>query len=83
MKTTTLKYSVHLDNENPVYGENATHITLDDEAGGFFFIIEQARSVHHEAGIIRLDPDELEAIAYAGRKLLEQFPDELPQPETT
>ncbi len=36
IKLTTTAISIHLDTDNPVYGESVTRVTLEDEAGGFF-----------------------------------------------
>jgi hypothetical protein len=35
-KQTTLSVSVHLENESPIFGENAVSVKLTDEAGGIF-----------------------------------------------
>jgi hypothetical protein len=40
-KTTTLKVAVHREDVNPVFGEGVTFVSVDDEAGGPFLVIEQ------------------------------------------
>lgn len=59
---------------NPVFGERAVHVTLEDEGGGPFL------SIRTSEGEIKLDPEELEAIAAAARQLLAQ--EGLSDPET-
>lgn len=61
--------SVHLANENPVYGEMATMVTVDDEAGGAFLVIEQADE-QAKLGTVRMDLEQLEAVVAAARKLI-------------
>lgn len=63
MKLTVMEISIHPDNENPVFGERAVQVRLDDEAGGPFVKIIQST----DEGIqeIRLDFDEVEHIVKA------------------
>ncbi len=39
--TTTITVSIHPEGENPIYGDRATHVSVDDEAGGGFLVIKQ------------------------------------------
>jgi hypothetical protein len=74
-KTTILAISVHHESENPVYGENATHIRVEDDAGGPYLILSQSRDVL-EPGEIGVDFAELDAIHQAAQVLRKQFPEE-------
>ena len=70
LKVTTLKVSVHQAGESPVFGEQATHISIDDEAAGAFIVLEQ---FHHEVGkgMLRFDLEELELVTAEARKLIQ------------
>ena len=65
--TTTLKVAVHREDVNPVFGEGVTYVSVDDEAGGPFLVIEQ------EDGSIRLDYEEFVAVAEAVKTLMHQM----------
>ena len=62
---TPLSYSIHKEKENSIFGYNVL-ITLDDEAAGFFVVIET------DDGTIRLDPDELEVVYNTAKTMVEQ-----------
>lgn len=74
-RTTPLSVSVHLDNENPVFGESATHVTVDDEAGGPFLVLTQINEQSRN-GEIRVCIDELEMIFQAAKDLMAAQPKE-------
>lgn len=69
--TTITKVSIHPVGDNPLFGEGATHVSLEDEAGGPFIIIEQIHD-NIEPGIIRVDMDELTQIVDAAKMLMAQ-----------
>ena len=73
--TTILKVAVHREECHPVFGEGNTFVSVDDEAGGPFIIIEQDDSDHHVSGInhIRLDYQELVQISEAAKMLMHQL----------
>ena len=73
--TTILKVAVHRDTENPVFGEGNTYVSIDDEAGGPFIVIEQDMSDFHNQheNKIRLDFQELEEITKAAKMLMHQM----------
>ena len=73
---TPLGTSVHQHDENPIYGETATHVLLDDDAAGAYFVLKQAGE-HAKAGEVRLTMEELEAVYQAAQDLLENYPDEV------
>ena len=64
---TPLKVSVHRRGDNPVYGERVIKVTVDDEGGGPFIVLESNEGM--EDGL-RIDMDELEAVTAAARKLI-------------
>lgn len=72
IKTTILSVSVHRDTENPIFGEGATHVSIEDEAGGGFITLKQSND-SAEMGLLRLDLDELDAIQAAARMLIDQY----------
>lgn len=63
-KTTIITASVHPESGNPIYSENATHISIGDEGGGMFVVIAQ------DGEHIRLDPDEIETVFQVAQRLL-------------
>jgi hypothetical protein len=75
--TTTTEVTVHQVGENPIFSEGATRIHLDDEAGGFFFILEQSREDTEGLQRIRVDPEELELIAESARTMLQSAEQQL------
>lgn len=69
-KITPIAFSVHLDNENPIFGEGATHVRLQDEAGGYFVEIEQSYD-DCKPGLIKLEFKEIGDIVKAINMLKE------------
>lgn len=65
---TVIAISIHRDTENPLFGEGATHMRLEDESAGGFFVISQEGKAE-----IALDPDDLYLIAEEGRKMMEAY----------
>lgn len=64
INTIATQVSVFRKNINPIYGEGVTHIRIEDEAAGPFIILLQ------DGQEIRLDEDEIQIIADAALKLL-------------
>ena len=63
-KSLSMKVSVYQEGNNPIFGEGVTHVSLDDEGGGAFILLEQ------EDRQLRLDLEELEVVADVARKLI-------------
>jgi hypothetical protein len=70
-KSIPTSYSVFYEKENPIYGEYATHIEIDDEAAGGFIVLKQ----HTDDGTmkIKLDKDEMEEVFRLANKLLAAY----------
>lgn len=66
---TPLKLAVHRVGVNPVYGESAVTVEVDDEGGGPYVILNANNGV--DADGMRIDLDELEAVTDAARSLIE------------
>ncbi len=64
---TPLMVSVHRKGCNPVYGEGAIKVTVDDEGGGPFIVLESNEGMKDG---LRIDMDELDAVTAAARKLI-------------
>ena len=73
IKVTPIAVSVHRDEDNPVFGEGATHVSIDDDAGGPFIVLEQQADAL-AIGKLRFDIEELEAVTKAARALFDQQP---------
>jgi len=71
-KTTPISVSVHLENESPIFGECATHISVDDEGAGTFICLKQ---VHDdiEKGMVNIGIEELELIFKAAKELISKY----------
>lgn len=69
---TILKVAIHRENENPVFGEGNTFVSVEDEAAGPFIIIEQNDSYNTEKNI-RMDYEELLAVTEAAKVLMAQI----------
>ena len=71
-KTTILRVAVHREEENPIFGEGNTYVSVDDEAGGPFLVIEQENELS-TPGAMRLDYEEFLAVAEAAKMLMHQM----------
>jgi hypothetical protein len=60
--------------ENPLFGETATHVLLDDDSAGAYIVLKQVNEYSKE-GEVRLNMDELELVVKAARELIENYPD--------
>lgn len=70
---TILSIAVHPVGENPVFGEQSTHVSLNDEAGGLFVELFQCAD-NSESGKVRLDFDEWSLIDSAVKTLMRGAP---------
>lgn len=69
---TPIKLSVHLKDVSPIFGEQVTHVSLDDEGAGMFIVLEQDNAdgvVRKETNRIRIDFDEFAVITSAIKQL--------------
>ena len=64
---TPLMVSVHHRGDNPVYSERAIKVTVDDEGGGPFIVLDSNEGMKDG---LRIDMDELDAVTAAARKLI-------------
>jgi hypothetical protein len=71
-KVTELMVSVHASSDNPIFGDTATHIRIEDEAGGGFVVLTQTNEVN-KPGELRFDIDELHIIYSEAVKLMAQY----------
>jgi len=71
-KITPIKYAVHWETENPIYGERVIHVSLEDEAGGPFFVLKSLDEADKE---LRIDQDEMKVVFDAAQQLLSAYPD--------
>jgi hypothetical protein len=66
-ETTTIAVSVHRSDQNALFGENVTHVLLEDEAGGCFVILKQ------DDIQMRLDIDELVEILRVAKEMQKNY----------
>jgi hypothetical protein len=62
---------IHRETENPVFGEGNTYVSVDDEAGGPFLLIEQ-KDDDTKNGTVRIDYEEFLKVAEAAKMLMHQ-----------
>ena len=72
-KITPIGMSVHLPDESPIFGDDATHVLIDDDAAGPFIVLRQF-GTEAKVGEVRLDIAELEAVLRAARRLIRAQP---------
>jgi len=68
---TVLTVSIHPVGTNPIFGEAATHISIDDESGGAFIVLSQSNE-EAKVGEVRFDLEELELLITTARELMDQ-----------
>ena len=69
IKTTSIKKAIHVAGNNPISGDVAVHVSVEDEGGGAFLVIETVE----DDGKIRIDLDELEAVLVAAREMIAEI----------
>lgn len=65
--TSTISTVVHMDDRNPIFGDDVTTITIDDEACGGFIVLSQNDQT------IKVDIEELQLITKTAIKLLAAY----------
>lgn len=70
-KTVSLKYSMFYEKDNSVFGESATHISIDDEAGGSYIVLEQFPDDGPQK--LKFDLPELEELLRIANKLMSEY----------
>lgn len=60
--------SIAREGDSPIYGETAITIRVDDEAGGWYFVIEQ------DEAKVRCDLDDLRALLDCAEEMAKQEP---------
>jgi hypothetical protein len=65
--TSIISTVVHLDDRNPIFGDDITTITIDDEACGGFIVLTQNEQT------IKLDRDELQLVTKTAMKMLANY----------
>jgi hypothetical protein len=56
-----------MDDRNPIFGDDITTITIDDDAAGGYIVLSQNEQT------IKIDPDELQLIAKTAMKMLANY----------
>lgn len=72
-KITPIGMAVHLVDESPIFGDNSTHVLIDDDVAGPFIVLRQYGR-EAEVGEVRLDIEGLEAVLRAARRLIRAQP---------
>lgn len=72
MEFTTLVISVHEKDDNPVFGQSATHVSLEDEGAGYYIKLTQYTD-NPESETIKLNFEEVDDIVEAIDMLKDQI----------
>jgi hypothetical protein len=70
---TPVKIAVHRIDDNPIFGENVIHVSVDDDSGGAYIVIEANEG---QMDGLRIDLDELEMVLVAAKILIAGIPPE-------
>jgi hypothetical protein len=65
--TSIISTVVHLNDSNPIFGDDIMTVTIDDDACGGYIVLTQNEQT------IRVDPEELQLIAKTAIKMLAQY----------
>jgi len=65
--TSVISTVVHMDDRNPIFGDDITTITIDDDACGGYIVLTQNEQT------IKLDPEELQLITKTAMKMLANY----------
>jgi len=68
---TIIKVSVHLKDENPIFGESSTHISIEDEAAGPYITLQQCTDTVESGTVSFNGIDHMTAVFDAAKELLE------------
>jgi hypothetical protein len=66
--TLTTKINIYHDSDHPVFGENITEVSIEDEAAGAFVVLEQAGD--KDRGKLKFDLEELELVLKVAREMV-------------
>jgi hypothetical protein len=66
--TLTTKIHIYSDADHPIFGENITEVSIEDEAAGPFIVLEQAGD--EDRGKLKFDLEELELVLNVARYLV-------------
>jgi hypothetical protein len=70
IKTSAIKKAIYVAGNNPISGDVAVHVSVEDYGGGAFIVIE---TVGDDCGKISIDLDELEAVLVAAREMIAEI----------
>lgn len=76
LKKTIISVSVHDENDNPVFGESVTIVSIKDEAGGPFIKVKQCNDYSELGSVTFNDVEELKMVCDVAEELLKQFTNE-------
>lgn len=70
-KTTSIKVSVSMNDQSPIFGEGSIFVSVEDEAAGWFIKLED-----HGGNKISMDFEQLEVVFETAKDLMRYEPDE-------
>lgn len=71
MKITTLKVSLHADDENAVFGEHNVFLEIQDDAAGGFLVLSSQDT--EESKGVKLTMEELEMLTQYAKGMLKEY----------
>ena len=69
IKTSAIKKALYVDGNNPISGDVAVHVSVEDNGSGAFVVIETIE----DDGKIIITLDELEAVIVAAREMIAEI----------
>ena len=67
---TVIKISIHTKDESPIFGENATHVSVEDDGGGAYLQIAQCNDSTEDGVVTFNDLAHFDAVYQAVREML-------------
>jgi hypothetical protein len=69
-KTFVERVNLYKDGDNPVFGDSVTTVTINDDAGGPYFILAQSRDSN--SGELHLDFEEVKPLFKLLKKMIKE-----------
>ena len=73
IKTSAIKKAIYVAGNNPIFGDGVVNVSVEDDGGGAFLVIETYSDDNDDCGKISIDLDELEAVLVAAREMIAEI----------
>ena len=72
-KQVALRRSVFKVGDNPIFGESATYVTIEDEAGGPFIVLNQSMDGGKDQEVRFDGAEEINFVAKVAKELMSEY----------